>query len=53
MVHGEKDKKIPVSVAYRLKEQIKPGDSLLIIKNQGHDEFEKNIDYLQKIQLIL
>ena len=53
IIHGEKDKKIPVTVAYRLKEQFKPGDNLLIIKNQGHDEFEKNVDYLQKIKLYL
>lgn len=53
IIHGEKDKKIPVTVAYRLKEQFKPGDNLLIIKNQGHDEFEKNVDYLEKIRLYL
>jgi uncharacterized protein len=53
IIHGDEDRKIPVEVAYRLKEEFKPGDNLLIIKNQGHDKFEKNVDYLQKIKLYL
>lgn len=51
--HGDQDKKIPITVSYRLKEQLKPSDKLIILKGQGHDQFEKNGDYLRALSTVL
>lgn len=53
IIHGEADKKIPVEVSYRLKKYLKPTDKLLILEGQGHNDFEKNKEYLLKLSNIL
>lgn len=53
IIHGEKDKKIKVEVAYRLKEDLKPSDQLIILKKQGHNDFEKNEEFLHQIAQML
>jgi len=53
IIHGEADKNIPVDVSYRLKKYLKSTDKLLILKGQGHNEFEKNKEYLVELSNIL
>lgn len=53
LIHGETDKKIPVEVSHRLKNSLKPTDQLLVLEGQGHNNFEKNGEYLLELSKIL
>ncbi|PXV69096.1 hypothetical protein CLV62_101365 [Dysgonomonas alginatilytica] len=53
LIHGQADKRIPVDVSYRLKESLKPTDQLIVFKGQGHNNFEKNKEYLLELSRIL
>lgn len=43
--HGDDDRVIPYSQALKLKTAFKPNDTLIVIKNQGHNGMAKNNDY--------
>lgn len=51
--HGDSDKKISIDVSYRLKASLKPSDTLFVLKGQGHNDFIKNPEYLQKLSSII
>ena len=53
IVHGDSDRKIPVSVSYRLKGHLKPTDKLIIIKGQGHNGFVNNPEYLSELKNLI
>ena len=54
IIHGDKDTKIPAeNSSYILKKFLKPKDQLVILKNQGHNDYLKNNDYLRKIAEII
>lgn len=53
VIHGDADNKIPIETSYRLKEHFKSTDRLLVLKGQGHNDFEKNPEYLQKLSEVL
>jgi uncharacterized protein len=54
LIHGDNDKKIPIKMAsLKLKKFLKPNDELVILKNQGHDNFIKNKDYLKELARII
>ena len=53
LIHGEADKRISVKVSNRLKKELKPTDELILLKGQGHNDFEKNKEYLFQLARIL
>ena len=53
IIHGEKDKKVAVDVSYRLKKNLKPTDEFIVLKGQGHNDFEKNKEYLSLLSKLL
>jgi len=53
IIHGETDKRVPVITSYRLEKEMKPTDKLIVLKGQGHNDFEKNKEYLIQVEKIL
>jgi len=53
IIHGESDKRISAKVSRRLKEFLKATDELIILKDQGHNNFEKNEEYKTQITRVL
>jgi pimeloyl-ACP methyl ester carboxylesterase len=51
--HGDADQKIPIEASYQLKKQLKPSDKLIILKGQGHNNFENNSEYLKELSGML
>ncbi|WP_207535651.1 alpha/beta hydrolase [Desertivirga arenae] len=53
LIHGEKDDKIDPNVSVRLKELVKSSGELFILKDQKHNQFEKNPEYISVVKKIL
>jgi pimeloyl-ACP methyl ester carboxylesterase len=53
VIHGEADDKIQVDASLQLKKLFKPGDELVILKGQGHNNFVDNSEYLKELSKIL
>jgi uncharacterized protein len=50
--HGDKDSVFSVEQAYRLKKFFKPNDELILLKNQGHNGFTENEQYLMELKRV-
>lgn len=54
IIHGEIDDKIPVKTSsYKLKKFLKPTDELVILKDQGHNYFLENAEYIKELHRII
>jgi len=51
--HGDKDKLIPIECSYKLKEDFKGSDKLIILKGADHHKMSENKDYQLEINKIL
>ena len=51
--HGGEDKAIYLGSSQKLSAFFKPGDQLVILKGEGHNDFTNNKDYLEKLKTIL
>ena len=51
--HGDADRLIYYGASLKLKEDLKPGDTLITLKGQGHMQFPKNPEYLADMKMIL
>lgn len=51
--HGDSDKTINYQNSIRLKELLKPTDSLILLQGQGHNAITQNSDYLKSIVGVL
>ncbi len=51
--HGDADKLIYYGSSQKLKQDLKPGDTLITLKGQGHFGFTKNPEYLADMKKIL
>ncbi len=51
--HGNRDEVIYYGSSLKLKEQMKPGDTLITLKGQGHNGMTDNSDYIASIKEIL
>jgi uncharacterized protein len=50
--HGDKDTIFDVEHSYRLKKFFKPGDELIVLRNQGHNGFTENQQYLDELRRV-
>jgi pimeloyl-ACP methyl ester carboxylesterase len=48
--HGDQDKTIYYGSALKLKEEFKSGDTLIILKGQGHNGITYNPDYIKELK---
>ncbi|MDI9310088.1 MAG: alpha/beta fold hydrolase [Limnohabitans sp.] len=53
LFHGNKDQLIPLDNSKRLKNILKPTDKLFILNNQGHHGINDNLDYQDKLNILL
>lgn len=53
LFHGNKDQLIPLDNSKRLKNILKPTDELFILNNQGHNGINDNVDYQDKLNILL
>jgi pimeloyl-ACP methyl ester carboxylesterase len=53
IIHGNIDSVIPFEASQQLSKLLKKGDEFYPIKNQGHDDFENNSNFLSAINLFL
>jgi uncharacterized protein len=53
LVHGDRDEVIYYGSSLKLKEELKPGDSLITLKGQGHNGMTENPDYQAALRTIL
>ena len=51
--HGDADSAIYYGSSQKLSSFFKPGDKLFLLKGEGHNDFTKNKDYLEKLKTIL
>lgn len=51
--HGDLDEVIYYGSSLKLKEEMKPGDTLITLKGQGHNGITDNPEYLRAIKTIL
>jgi len=51
--HGDADDAIYYGSSQKLSSFFKQGDKLFILKGEGHNDFTKNKDYLEKLKTIL
>ncbi len=51
--HGDKDEVIHYKASLKLKNNLKKGDSLIILKDQYHNGITDNLDYQNSMKLIL
>jgi uncharacterized protein len=51
--HGDADDAIYWGSSQKLSTFFKPGDKLIILRGEGHNDFTKNKDYLEKIKTFL
>jgi pimeloyl-ACP methyl ester carboxylesterase len=51
--HGDRDEVIPFTSSLRLKEHLKEGDRVIILKGQDHNGMTFNQQYLSEIQKVL
>ena len=51
--HGDADQLIYYGASLKLKEDLKPHDTLITLKGQGHMAFPKNPEYLADMKTIL
>jgi alpha-beta hydrolase superfamily lysophospholipase len=51
--HGDKDDVIYYGSSLKLKQYFKPGDTLITLHNQNHQEIDQNQDYLNDLKSIL
>ena len=51
--HGNNDELIPIENSFRLQRLMKPTDSLYKLENQGHLGMNENVDYQNKLQILL
>lgn len=51
--HGNADDAIYYGSSQKLKSFFKPGDELITLKGEGHNDFTKNKDYLKALKTIL
>lgn len=51
--HGDKDEVININSSLRLKEYLKPTDSLIVLKGTGHNQITFNVDYIRRLKEIL
>jgi len=51
--HGDKDNAVYLGSSLKLKELFKKSDRLIILKNEGHNNFVENKQYLKNIKRIL
>lgn len=51
--HGDADNLIYYGSSLKLKQDLKPGDTLITLKGQGHFSFTKNPEYLADMKKIL
>lgn len=51
--HGDKDEVININSSLRLKEYLKPTDSLIVLKGTGHNQITFNVDYIRSLKEIL
>ena len=51
--HGDMDTTFNISQAYQLKQLCKPGDKLIVLKNQGHNRFTENKEYVVELTKLL
>jgi hypothetical protein len=53
LIHGDADERINVNASIRMKQFLKPGDELIILKGQKHGDFIKNPEYLETLKRVL
>ena len=51
--HGDADHLIYYGASLKLKQDLKPGDTLIVLKGQGHFAFPKNEEYVSDLKKIL
>ena len=51
--HGDRDNVIYYNSSVKLRELAKPTDTLIILKDQGHNGITDNFDYLVSIEKLL
>lgn len=51
--HGDQDEVIYYGSSLKLKSEFKPGDTLITLKGQGHNDMTDNPDYISEIKTIL
>lgn len=51
--HGDKDEAVNYKSSIKLQKFFKKDDKLYILKNEGHNDFSKNTDYLKYLSRIL
>lgn len=51
--HGEEDKVIPIKSSYKLKNNFKSNDTLIMLENQTHHALNNNQVYREKIKQLL
>ena len=51
--HGNLDKVIPYQSSLDLKQYLKKSDSLITLKNQGHNGYTSNRNYLEALAIVL
>lgn len=51
--HGDSDKLIDYHSSVRLKKLLKPADTMILLKGQGHNEMSDNPEYVDAINKIL
>lgn len=53
LIHGNQDRVINYSSSIKLKEHLKPTDSFITLKGQGHNGMHANVNYLNALANIL
>lgn len=53
LFHGDKDKVIYYGSSLKLKKHLKPNDTLITLRNQSHNQFTDNWDYLKVMDSLL
>ena len=53
LIHGDQDAVISYESSVRLKALLKPGDTLITLRGQGHNGITENPQYLQSLRQIL
>lgn len=53
LFHGNKDQLISIDNSYRLKQLLKPLDTLYVLNNQNHIGVNDNVEYKQKLAELL
>lgn len=53
IIHGDVDEVIYYGSALKLEQELKPGDRLITLKNQGHNGITENPEYIDQLNKIL